>query len=110
MTNACPDLVALEDASSASTRSHLGDCSSCRLVVELLDERRRGLVERDLRRECARFEMLIAAREEGTIGGTAGELLAVHLRDCADCTAVAATLVPTSERNGQASLPAVSTA
>jgi hypothetical protein len=76
----CPELSALEIDPTRSVRDHLAACSSCRIVVELLDERRRGLDVRDRQTECARFEMLIAAREEGTLGGTAGELLAAHLR------------------------------
>jgi WD40 repeat protein len=106
---ACPELSALEGEATASIRNHLAACSSCRLVVELLDERRRGVKARDLRDECAKFEMLLAARDEGTIGGTAGALLEAHLGECADCQAVAATMPPPSERREHSSLPPVST-
>ncbi|MFT3695978.1 MAG: protein kinase [Kofleriaceae bacterium] len=78
-------------------------------MFELVAERKRGIDERNKLDRCARFEMLIAARDEGTIGGTAGAYLDAHLRECADCQAVAATMAPASERRGQVSLPPVST-
>ena len=59
----CPDLVELERDPTSGVRDHLGACSSCRIVVELVDERRRGLDARDRQDECARFEMPIAARQ-----------------------------------------------
>ena len=106
----CPVLGALEAPHTGGVRDHLARCASCRLVVELVEERRRGLDASDREVECARFEMLIAAREEGTIGSAAGELLTAHLRECGACSAVAATLIPTSDRSGHSTLPAVSTA
>ncbi len=106
----CPELSVLEREATPTIRDHLGACTSCRLVVELLEERRRGVDARDRRDECARFETLIAARDEGTIGGSAGALLEAHLRECADCRAVAATMPPVNERREHSSLPAVSTA
>jgi len=69
----CPPVEAVEGA-----HEHLARCASCRVVAELLAERKRA-VKVD---ECARFEVLLAARDEGTIGGTAGELLDTHLREC----------------------------
>lgn len=106
----CPELAVLEGDATSVVRAHLAACSSCRVVVELLDERRRGVDARDRHDECARFEMLLAARDEGTIGGTAGAMLEAHLRECADCQAVAATLPPASERREHSELPPVSTA
>jgi WD40 repeat protein len=50
--------------------------------------------------------MLIAARDEGSIGGSAAALLAAHLRECADCAAVAGSVVPTDGARAIA-LPAV---
>jgi WD40 repeat protein len=106
----CPDLRALEGDVTPAVREHLAGCASCQIVVQLLDERNRGIAARDRRDECARFEMLLAARNEGTIGGTAGALLDAHLRECGDCQAVAATLPPVSDRGEHSMLPAVSTA
>jgi serine/threonine protein kinase len=107
----CPELSALDRESTLAVRDHLVACASCRIVVELLEERRRGVAARDRRDECARFEVLLAARDEGTIGGSARELLDDHLRGCTDCQAVAATLPPADTHPaGSASLPAVSTA
>jgi WD40 repeat protein len=106
--SACPDLGALE-ARTSTVRDHLAQCSSCRLVIDLLDERKRGVEARDRRSECARFEMLLAARDEGTIGPTAGALLEAHIRECSSCQAVAATLPPASERPDHSDLPAVPT-
>ena len=106
----CPELASLENGGSAALRDHVAGCAPCRIVVELLEERKRGLAARDRRHECARFEMLLAARNEGTIGGSAAALLEAHLRECADCQAVAATLPPIGERRDATALPAVSTA
>jgi WD40 repeat protein len=106
----CPELSELDDHGGAAMAEHVASCASCRVVIELLAERRRGLDARDLRTECARFEMLLAAREAGTIVGSAGVLLETHLRECADCQVVAATLPPPSERQKSSSLPPVSTA
>src|SRR5258706_8044251 len=106
----CPDLSVLEGDATSAVRAHLALCSSCRIVVDLLDERRRGVDARERHDECARFEMLLAAREEGTLGGTAGALLEAHLRECADCPVVAATMPPASERREHSSLPPWSTA
>ena len=106
----CPELAALERDATPAVRDHLALCKSCRLVVDLIAERRRGVEARDLRDECAKFEMLLAAREEGTIGGTAGALLESHLRECPDCQAVAATMPPPSERREHSAMPPVSTA
>jgi len=77
---ACPELSALEHGDGAA---HAAACPSCRIVVELIAERRHGLDERKRDAECARFEMLLAARDAGTIGGAAGELSNKHLRTCA---------------------------
>jgi WD40 repeat protein len=106
----CPELSVLEGDATSAVRAHLAECSSCRIVVDLLDERRRGIDARERHDECAKFEMLLAARDEGTIGGTAGALLEAHLRVCPDCQAVAATMPPPSERREHSSLPPVSTA
>ena len=90
----CPTLSSLEGDTSATLREHLAACASCRVVAELLDERKRGVDARDRWDECARFEILLAARNEGTIGGAADSFLDEHLRGCADCQAVAATIPP----------------
>jgi serine/threonine protein kinase len=106
----CPDLSALEGDANKPIRDHIAVCLPCRVVVELIGERRRGVDARERDDECARFEMLLAAREEGTLGGAAGALLEVHLRDCADCQAVAATVSPIDDKREASSLPPVSTA
>jgi WD40 repeat protein len=99
---ACPNLAALEAGTEAD---HAVSCRSCAIVVELLAERRRGL-DAD---ECASFELLIAAREQGAIGKAGGALLDEHLRTCADCMLVANTLAPSEHEGATTTLPAVST-
>src|SRR5262249_26787911 len=94
---------------TSAVRDHVALCASCRIVVDLLGERKRSVEVRGRRDECARFEMLLAARDEGTIGGSAGALLDAHLRECAECQAVAATMRPVVERREHSSLPGVST-
>src|ERR1041385_966591 len=106
----CPELTALERDTAGSVRDHIARCTSCRVVVDLLEERKRGIEERDRQNECARFEMLLAARDEGTLGGSGGLLLDEHLRACPDCQMVAATLPPVGERREYSALPSVSTA
>lgn len=105
----CPDLEALEERPNGAVADHIAACASCGIVVELLAERKRSVEARVRQDECARFEMLLAVREEGTLGGAAGSLLDVHLRDCPDCQAVAASRPPANDHNAHSSLPAVST-
>ncbi len=103
----CPDLD--DGEPSADVRAHLASCAACSLVVQLLDERKRGLADRGRHDECVRFELLMAAREEGGLGKTAGDLLDAHLKTCVACSAVATTMPPL-DRRGATELPAVSTA
>jgi eukaryotic-like serine/threonine-protein kinase len=103
--NECPELAVLERDGAAD---HVAGCASCRIVLELLTERRRAVESKDRRAECARFEMLIAARDEGTLGMSAAALLHAHLRDCRDCATLAATGAPIDDAH-PASLPAVPT-
>lgn len=102
----CPDLQQLESMTSA-VRAHVLQCRSCDVVAELLAERKRGEVARDKRAECRRFEVLLAARDEGALGANAIELLDAHLRECAACSVVAQTRPPQSARGATATLPQV---
>jgi WD40 repeat protein len=104
----CPALAELEAVATPALREHVGHCASCRIVVELIEERRHELDERARANECVKFEMLIAARGEGTIGPSAGQLLAEHLAECGACAAVAATMPPVATNGSASSLPAVS--
>jgi hypothetical protein len=56
--------------------------------------------------ECTRAEVLMAARAEGGLGSGGAELLDDHLAKCARCRAVADTLSPIADVDGDhASLP-----
>jgi eukaryotic-like serine/threonine-protein kinase len=91
----CPDLHALESSSIPETLlAHVASCASCRIVRELLGQRRDAAKAQDIENECIRFELLLAQRDEGTIGTAAAALLDEHLRKCAECTAVANTMLP----------------
>ncbi len=60
---------------------------------------------------CSRVETLLAARADGTLGADDVELLVRHLAGCASCRAVAETLAPTADAQGDhASLPEVDAA
>ena len=97
----CPDLFVLEAAPLApNVYAHVDVCDSCQLVFELLASDHSG--------ECIHMEPLIAARGDGSIGRAASNLLDRHLASCADCRAVAETLSPTHDAEGDlASLPSV---
>ena len=95
----CPDLFVLEAAPLApNVYAHVDVCDACQLVLELLGESG----------ECERMEPLIAARGDGTLGRAAGNLLDRHLASCESCRAVAETLAPSHDADGDlASLPSV---
>lgn len=95
----CPDLFVLETAPLApNVYAHVDVCDSCQLVLELLASSG----------ECIHMEPLIAARGDGSLGRAAGNLLDRHLASCADCRAVAQTLSPTQDAEGDLpSLPSV---
>jgi len=101
----CPELAVLEQGGG---RDHARGCVSCRVVVDLFDERKRGEAKRDRADECLKFELLLAARQQATLAGGAGELLDAHLRACSACREVAVSAVPSDARSA-AQLPAVST-
>jgi eukaryotic-like serine/threonine-protein kinase len=101
----CPELGVLEQGGG---RDHARGCVSCRVVVDLLDERKRGEAKRDRADECMKFELLLAARQQATLAGGAGELLDAHLRACQACREVAVSAAPPDAR-AAARLPAVST-
>jgi eukaryotic-like serine/threonine-protein kinase len=91
----CPDLDSLaQDPYAPGVTGHIGECMPCRVVADLLRERRRAEHARDRRAECAKFELLIAARDGGSITPPAARLLDAHLRSCAECTAAAVTSPP----------------
>ncbi len=94
----CPEFEVLSGrAWSPTTRTHVADCGSCRLVMELIDERSQAAESRDRRTECVRFEALIAVRVAGELRGPASAMLDEHIRDCADCRAIADTLAPSDD-------------
>ncbi len=105
----CPEFEVLSGrAWSPTTRTHVADCGSCRLVMELVDERSQAAESRDRRAECVRFEALIAVRVAGELRGPASAMLDEHVRDCADCRAIADTLAPSDDvAADHANLPAI---
>ncbi len=107
--NGCPEVAVLQaSAWDAPTRSHVAQCGSCRIVVELVEERAQAAVSRERRLECARFEGLIAIRIGGQLGGPAAGLLDAHLATCEDCGAIAESLAPANDAApDQRLLPAV---
>jgi len=108
----CPQLATLEGrAWSIETRTHVADCGSRRLVMELIDERSQAAASQDRRAECARFEALIAVRVGGQLTGAASAMLDEHLRECGDCHALADTIAPTTDvAADHATLPAIDAA
>jgi hypothetical protein len=91
----CPGLDALADEPLAdAVTGHIAACMPCRVVADLVRERRRAEHARDRRAECARFELLLAARDGGTVTPPAAQLLDAHLRECTDCMAAAVTSPP----------------
>ncbi len=94
----CPELAVFEGgALSRELEGHVAACASCQFVIELIEERT-GVDPTD---ECSRFEALLAARADGSLGRAAGKLLARHLASCAGCRAVADTLAPTDDAAGE---------
>jgi len=98
---ACPDLGTLEIAPlPAEARAHVESCEACRLVIDLIGA---GSVD-----DCERFDGLLAAHTDGTLGEAGANLLARHLASCAACRAVAETLSPGADAGGDlATLPNV---
>ena len=107
----CPEVVVLEGRGwTPEVRAHVAACGSCRLVMELVEERSQAAASRDRRAECVRFEALLAVRVAGGIGGTAAGMLDAHLEDCAECRAIAETMAPSTDRMGdQTALPTIDT-
>jgi serine/threonine protein kinase len=104
----CPEIEALQDRSwNAETRAHVAACGSCKLVMELIDERSQAAESRERRVECAKFEALIAVRVGAELAGAAHTMLEEHLRDCADCRALAQTMAPVGDPPDHATLPAI---
>ncbi|MDX2090146.1 MAG: protein kinase [Kofleriaceae bacterium] len=99
--SSCPDLAALEARPRTEhLASHVAGCEACRLVADAIDERGDH--------SCERFDALLAAREDGTLGPAGENLLARHLASCAACRAVAASISPTADADGDhADLPSV---
>ena len=95
---ACPEFATLEGRPwTTDTRAHVAQCGSCRLVMELIDERSQAAASHDRRVDCARFEALLAVRIGGKLGNPAEALLDEHLRACDDCRAIAATMAPAND-------------
>jgi len=90
----CPDLAALENVPlSREIRDHVDRCPSCRLVVDVFAD---GPALDD----CLRFDALLAARGDGTLNSAGKNLLERHLASCESCRAVAETLSPTQDAQG----------
>ena len=105
-SNACPDLALLEERPrDPIVRAHIDGCGSCALVAELFDRVAGGALDVA---DCAQFDALLAARTDGTLARAGRNLLERHLASCADCRAVAETLSPTADTEGDhATLPSV---
>jgi WD40 repeat protein len=101
----CPELGALETSPlPPELRDHVSTCTSCKLVVEVFDAAA-GRLDVD---DCMRFDALLAARADGTLGRAGKNLLERHLASCETCREVAETLSPTQDADGdQATLPEV---
>jgi eukaryotic-like serine/threonine-protein kinase len=101
----CPELGALESSPlPPELRDHVSSCESCRLVIEVFDAAA-GRLDVD---DCVRFDALLAARSDGTLGRAGRNLLDRHLASCPACREVAETLSPTQDADGdQAQLPQV---
>jgi WD40 repeat protein len=101
----CPELGALETSPlPPELRDHVSSCHSCKLVVEVFDAAA-GRLDVD---DCMRFDALLAARADGTLGRAGKNLLDRHLASCDTCREVAETLSPTQDADGdQAALPEV---
>ena len=99
----CPELGALEaNPLPAELRAHISGCNSCKLVLEVVGDPSR------LDDDCIRFDALLAARADGTLGRAGKNLLQRHLASCAACREVAETLSPTQDADGdQENLPQV---
>ncbi len=97
----CPDLGTLEvDPLPVEAAAHLAECQVCRLVIELI-----GAGSLD---DCERFDALLAARSDGTLGDAGANLLARHLASCSACREVADTMSPGADAGGDLqSLPSV---
>ncbi len=97
----CPDLGTLEiDPRPAEVTVHVAECQACRLVIELI-----GASSLD---DCVRFDALLAARSDGTLGDAGANLLSRHLASCAACREVAETMSPEADTGGDLhSLPKV---
>ncbi|MGE0397284.1 MAG: protein kinase [Kofleriaceae bacterium] len=104
---ACPDLALLEEAPrTAAVRDHITHCTSCSLVADLFDSVAEGAAL-DVA-DCTQFDALLAARTDGTLALAGINLLQRHLAGCAECRAVAETLSPTADTEGDhATLPSV---
>lgn len=85
----CRGLVDLESKTALEIGQHVAECSACRLVVDLLRERRRTLDANVRDDECARADTLLAAR---LANHPVDVSLEQHLRGCETCRTVAATL------------------
>ena len=97
----CPEVVVLEARGWApQVSAHVAACGSCKLVMELIEERSQAAASRDRRVECAKFEALLAVRVAGGIGTTAAGLLDEHLEECDECRAIAETMAPANDRAG----------
>lgn len=92
----CPDLGALERVPLAPPVSaHVASCAACQLVVDVFSGA--PVAEASA---CLRFDALLAARSDGTLGRAGKSLLDRHLAGCAECREVAETLSPTADADG----------
>ena len=100
----CPELGVLERVPlEPPISAHVAACTACRMVVEVFATAT-GAGEAD----CLRFDGLLAGRVDGTLNPAGTNLLARHLARCGACRAVAETLSPTADKDGDlAALPQV---
>lgn len=92
--------LGLGDAASTRTLVELAiaqltrrqSCESCKLVLELVDARRSAEGDRRRQLSCARFELLVSVCS----AAPPGRWLEEHLRECAPCRGVAASIIELS--------------
>ena len=96
----CPELAELEAGRlSPATRAHVESCRACQLVVDLVDERSQIAAQKSqvtaALAACARFEPLLAARDDGDeLPAAAAAELDAHLASCAACRLLVASFTP----------------
>ncbi len=108
----CPEMAVLESSPwTPAVSAHVATCGSCRLVMELIEERSQAAASRERRARCMQFEAQLAARGAGTLDAAVAAKLDEHLEECDDCRAIAQTIAPENDAaNDHTTLPAVAPA